>query len=107
MKIIEFKVAQLHQHQIETYLRLHQQIPLENKIDMLEQGYEKLEIFRIQTLLIMRIERDSRKSKPISAASSAATLAWQHLTEPLFAQPWMDAPKIFSFDATQFELELT
>ncbi len=102
MKKIEIKIAELHQHQIETYQRLHDEIPFANRLGMLEAGYTKLDIYRFGTLLVMRIEIDTSVIVSASHKARMATGEWKRLTDPLFAQPWAEAEHIYGFDAASF-----
>jgi L-rhamnose mutarotase len=103
MKTTFLKIATLHADQIETYQRLHDQIPFENRLGLLEGGYLKVRIFRFETTVVMQVEMDDTNAQTPSLAAIQGAAVWKDLTDPLFAVPWTDLTQVFEFDAAAFK----
>lgn len=91
--------ARLKPEMVGEYERLHAEIPAANCENMRRSGILALRIFRQGTTLIMTITRDLSIHPPPGSLDEQAETVWRLVTGPCFAEPWLEFPEIFTFEA--------
>jgi hypothetical protein len=98
----------LHPDKVETYERLHHEMPDYNSRRMAAQGFRIIRIYRHGLMLVMTVEQDEllvtqELLEPLNHSEDEELKLLRAATEACFAEPWRDLSLIYEFHALDWQ----
>ncbi len=90
-------VARLHRDKIALYEQVHDGMTRDHA-EGNRKVYDRLDIFRLDDLLIMLVDRKPEPSAPATEEDAERGRQWHATLEDCFAEPWRLADPIFNLD---------